>query len=404
MKKIFIFLVAFVLFASTTATAQDIKMTPYEQKREKLATDGLEKIMNTLSTYDKALFALGLKEALEKAEGDFFQELAISENILFKFCDLGEAFQTEANILANSFDIGDSYAGQSLQEWKEIGRWYKQERLKIDKTKTAEDIQRENDRAELLKQHPGIVGIKQRVNKEFIKWATKGEFEKTVAFNERIAKRGTVVFDSLCFVHFNEMFNSELKRKSSKYDADREGIDIKFYYGDEGNEKSYVDAFWSISPEKYQKLGKVDWNETYAIGAFKKDGNIYPAMYHLAWKNNNEFNNNDSWNIYLGEPEPIVISMSEMLNGTPFSENEHIFDYSQYSMNMMTKTDFLRELAKIDKNREYTYYESRAGYITITKLYEIGFPEKTFIISNDILEDIYKTVLGSYFYDVYGEY
>lgn len=134
-ESLFYFAFAIALFFGISTYAQDIvEMSPYEQKREQLITQAMEKLMNTMSAYDKAQFSVNLMNAIREAheEGDRFQEMVISENILFLFCDIGEGLQTEANLLVNSFDLSDVYFGESLQEWKEIGKWYKQERIKID--------------------------------------------------------------------------------------------------------------------------------------------------------------------------------------------------------------------------------------------------------------------------------
>ena len=138
-KKLIVLSLSFLLTCVANLFAQEAQMTPYEQKREQLATEAMEKLMNTMSAYDRTLFAVNLQNALKEAheEGDKFKEMAIAENIIFKLCDISEGLQTEANLLASSLDISDVYSGRTLQEWNEIGRWYKQERTKLEKTKTA---------------------------------------------------------------------------------------------------------------------------------------------------------------------------------------------------------------------------------------------------------------------------
>lgn len=340
-KKLIVISLSFLLTCVANLFAQEAQMTPYEQKREQLATEAMEKLMNTMSAYDRTLFAVNLQNALKEAheEGDKFQEMAIGENIIFKLCDISEGLQTEANLLASSLDISDVYSGRTLQEWNEIGRWYKQERTKLEKTKTAEDIRREKERVDANRDEPGIAGVKKRVAKAFRKWAKKGEFEKTVAWQERMNNRGIEVFDSLCFVCVNNQINANMSRKllGDQYDADREGYNLLFSYEDEkGNIRSSVESFWLVTPDQLKRLGKTDWTLTYARGIFLKGIDIYPATYHWVA-------GDDEWNIILGDAQSVTIAMGEMVGDYCGGDSGHVFDYSGYCSSIV----FGKQLAKM---------------------------------------------------------
>lgn len=399
-KSLIAFICIVALFLGINVYAQDIEMTPYEQKREQLGVQAMEKIMNTMSAYDKALFSVNLMNALKEAheEEDRFQEMAISENILFAFCDLGEGLQTEANLLTRSFDMSDVYTGEMLQEWKEIGRWYKQERLKLDQTRTDEDIKREHDRAVLMGEQPGIAGVKQRVRKEFLKWAKKGEFEKTVAYNERMSKRGTAVFDSLCFVQFNEMINTEMNRSVDRnYDADREGYGTKFYYGEKGNEAAYVDAFWPITPQQLRIVEKVDWESTYSKGLFEKDGYFFPATYHFEMYSSGWSTSNQKWDIVLGEPRPIVLAIREVIGDNVLCDINHIFDYSQYSLNLITQDEFVWKVWNYFNEQDSPYLkknDSGIGNFPFMQgpQYKELFPEGKEFFTKEEVESVFNKI------------
>ena len=350
-KKLIVLSLCLLLTSVTYLFAQEVQMTPYEQKREQLCTETMEKLMNTMSAYDRTLFAVNLQNALREAheEGDKFQELAIGENIIFRLCDISEGLQTEANLLASSIDIGNVYAGRSLQEWNEIGRWYKQERAKLEKTKTAEDVRRERERADALRNEPGIAGVKKRVAKDFKKWAKKGEFEKTVAWQERMKNRGAEVFDSLCFVNINGQINRNMSKQLLKdYDADREGFDVRFFYEDGAGEvRSYVDGFWPITVTQVQRgPGDWDWERTYAKGIFLKGVDIYPATYHMVTAY--------EWDIRLEEPQSIPIAMVDVVGDLSYVvEADHAFDYSEYSLNLVTYDYVVTELNRLlDKTKD----------------------------------------------------
>ena len=394
-KALFYFAFVVALFLGINTYAQDIvELSPYEQKREQLITQAMEKLMNTMSAYDKAQFSINLMNAIREAheEGDRFQEMVISENILFLFCDIGEGLQTEANLLVNSFDLSDVYFGESLQEWKEIGKWYKQERIKIDQSKTADDIEREHIHAEFMGNSPGIQGVKQRVRREFLRWARKGEFEKTVAYNERLSQKGAEVFDSLCFVHFNAMVNSELHKKGGEYDADKEGYDVRFYYGEEGDELSFVDGFWSVQPDVLKTLSsKTDWDFTYSKGLFQKDGYLFPATYHWRLSGRGYWNEDQDFDIVLGEAEPVILSMEDVLNGTSLQVGKHTFDYSEYSIGLVSweaLADMVWDFFQGEDN-DYLKTVSDVGRIQGERYREL-FPEGRIFFTKEQVESVFN--------------
>lgn len=336
------------------------EFTEYEQKRYDLAVSGLEKVMNTMNAYDQAVLSVNLMEKLKKAEGDKFQEMAITENVLFKLFDFGDMFETEANILANSIYPGDVYNGMAVQEWKKIGDWYKQERTKLEKTKTPEDIKREQERAELLRDTPDISGVKKRVKKDYLKWAKKDQFEKTAAYEERLLKQGAHIFDSLCFVHVNNVINENInKTPAEEYDADREGVDIVFYYEDsKGQKQSSVQGFWPVTPDQYKNLrGKTIWESTYAIGVFVINEDIYPAVYHWEFsRRNNDRYYFDCWDIQLGEAQACPFVMNDVLVGSVNNIPDHVFDYTEYSQKLITLNSLQDSIFSIEKEYRTRYH------------------------------------------------
>lgn len=341
-------LLSFVVSVLMTVNvfAQSTNMTPYEMKRDQLVNEGLLKLMNTLSSYDKTLFALGMENVLKDAheEGDIFTEMAIKENILIKLCDLGEGLQTEANLMADSFDIRDVYTGQMLLAWQDIGQWYIEERIKLEDDKTDIDIQRENERA----RKTGIPGVKQRVKRDYLRWAKKGEFEKTNAYNERLSQRGNHIFDSLCFIHFNEALKSEMRFMSiGQYDADREGLPLCLYYGDEEKKHAYVDAFWNITPEQANNGGRVFWEKAYAKGMLLKNGYLFPAYYHISDSNEQEYD------IKVGAPETVSLSMEEVLGPNYSQKDDHSFDYSAYSLSLVSAKELFIMIYKVGVEAGY---------------------------------------------------
>lgn len=67
--------------------------------------------------------------------------------------------------------------------------------------------------------------ITEKVTKDFEQWMVRGEFEKTVSYNQRMASRSVTVFDSLCELYVGLAIEEQEKTFSKwkmSYDADKE--------------------------------------------------------------------------------------------------------------------------------------------------------------------------------------
>lgn len=338
------------------------EMTTYEQQRMELAEEFLKKMLNTMGGADKYVFVTAMKELLKKADGDKFKEANIIEYHLCEMCEIGEFFNTDARILASSYRTDNIYTGLALQEWKSIGEWYRNERKKLELTKTAEDIKREKERLEMTGNPVGWSGIKKKIKSDFNKWATRGEFEKTANHKERLKTKSISVFDSICFRTINNSINKNINKTVSKYDADREGVIMRFYYDEEKSKQtSSPEGFFSVSPEDYQHFkGQFNGKKTYAKGVFLQNGDVYPATYHLVFEWQRGEEPDRSFDVVLGEPESLPLYMSEVLgdNENIDSLSNHFFDYSYYSINKIISRDELYDnyIHDIVKDTKLLFY------------------------------------------------
>ena len=395
MRRLFLLFVSVLsLLASTRLAAQSGDLTPYEKQRGELATATIEKIINTLGLYDKAAFGLLLQKALEQAEGDDYKALIISENIINKCCDLGETTRTEANLLAGSFDIEEAYTGQTLQAWREIGQWYKQEREKIDATKTEEDIRREKAREEktLAASNNMLVSAKEKIRTQFLKWATRGEYEKTIDYNNRISEQGASFFDSLCFAVIRTTIRERICYKQvGRYDADNEGVNVRFYYRSNNDEHSFVDTFWSMTPNGHENHYRYfeNYEGTYPIGLFLKDGDLYPATYHSGCP--------DIMDVKLGPPDSITVSIKEITEGVeiPVIEN-YVFDFLSYSSSIVSLETLYNQIralgGKIDWG-DIQYVNEYGSDVTLISRYELKKKLYAKFEADSIL-NLFKTTLN----------
>lgn len=328
LSKIFATLGMFFMTFNAFAQISSTEMTEYEIEREKLSTTALEKITNAMSRNDQMSFGFALVGYLDSAQGDRFQETILVENLVLAFCELGDVFKTESYYYSHSLSMRNAYIGHSLQEFKQIGEWYKAERIKLEKKKTNNDIIREKQREELRNELLGLPGIFKNIKIDYLKWATKGEFEKTTEYNKRISEEGSIFFDDLCFKYINVFINNKMKMTipGNRYDADRDGCPVKFYYENiDGSEKAAVESFWSITPQQYKNRGNSrDVNNSIAKGIFIKNNCVFPSIYSMII-------NTEKWDISIGAPEKVNISMKEVL-GDSFQPNwtDHSFEYSKY--------------------------------------------------------------------------
>ena len=386
-------LIVSVLF-SPRLSAQNGEMTLYEKQRADLCKNTIEKIMNSMSVADRLTFASLLKNAMEQPEVDDYKALAIGENIIFTLCGMGEVYQTEANLLAGSFEMSEAYIGQSLREFKEIGQWYKQEREKIDATKTEEDIRREKAREEktLAASNNMLVFAKEKIRTQFLKWATRGEYEKTIDYNNRISEQGASFFDSLCFAVIRTTIREKICYKQvGRYDADNEGVNVRFYYRSNNDEHSSVDTFWSMTPNGHENHYRYfeNYDGTYPIGLFLKNGDLYPATYHSGCP--------DIMDVKLGPPDSITVSIKEITEGVeiPVIEN-YVFDFLSYSSSIVSLETLYNQIRALGGRIDWgdiQYVNEYGSDVTLISRYELKKKLYAKFEADSIL-NLFKTTLN----------
>lgn len=221
MKKILL-LAGLILMTLFSNNVYSQTKTPYEKKKEALSLQFMRDLGVSPALIKKysdageigALFFLGnISEKLNTERGLL---------LMLKY----EQDLKKAKSLMNATDFkkeADKLAEKKRKEEEELAKEQEQERQR--------QLQREREEQEYAYNNSDYVAIKKDIKREFDEWLTKGEFEKTEIYNDRI-KNKDIVFDSIC----HSIINSALEEKFhdfrteielAQYDADNEKYPIK---------------------------------------------------------------------------------------------------------------------------------------------------------------------------------
>lgn len=284
MKSFFsTFLAISLLFICTAVNGQsNEEMTPYELKREELATKALERITKAMSTSDQLSMSLALAAILEETGGDRFAQTAAMENLIYSFFGFGDLFETDANHWYEINNPFSYYDARQITGWAEISDWYKEQRSALEKNRTDNDIQREKNR---IKQSRGIGLLHKNICQLFTRWGAKGEYEKTVSYNMRMNEKAVAAFDSLCFLSCNKALLKNVSIRKDNYDADSETYTVSWnIIDDNDNILSSKKASFHLSLESIAELKKYADFRYYTravdiqpLGVGEFDGFLYPT-------------------------------------------------------------------------------------------------------------------------------
>ena len=250
MKKLLSLLLCFSI-CSVCLSQTDDEMTPYELARFSLAKETLVSLLDNMSELDAVVMSSIISDDLKYCE-DRYDMTAVCEEIIYLFCGLGELFKTDANYWYESTIIATKREADQIKTWSEIGKDYVSKREEIEKKKTDEDIEREKDR---IKQKTGANSLFNKIDKAFSEWATKGEIEKTVQYNERMRTSSVAAFDSICYSCICKDLEENNRIRIEEYDADEEIC--KVIWEATGKNRQRVaskEGLFHVSPNDYLKL------------------------------------------------------------------------------------------------------------------------------------------------------
>jgi len=232
MKKILL-LAGLILMTLLSNNVYSQTKTPYEKKKEALSLQFMRDLGVSPALIKKysdageigALFFLGnISEKLNTERGLL---------LMLKY----EQDLKKAKSLMNATDFkkeADKLAEKKRKEEEELAKRQakeQEENLKEQEQERQRQLQKEREEQEYAYNNSDYVAIKKDIKREFDEWLTKGEFEKTEVYNDRI-KNKDIVFDSIC----HSIINSALEEKFhdfraeielAQYDADNEKYPIK---------------------------------------------------------------------------------------------------------------------------------------------------------------------------------
>lgn len=322
-KKLIKYVILFcaTMYATTSLFAQSL--SSYEQKRYDLASQTATAIIMEVPE-------LGIMMGMSVKKTDFadkYEELYFFENLI------------------ESVGLSALYAGngdyQSLKV-KEIYRTWTEKRRAIDKYRTPADTKRENERKKKKEEALPERGTKalliHSVKKDFEKWASKGEFEKTEELMERLRVQGPQIFDSICYLYtcgrWSVAFSTEASNYELKYDADAEIYNMDFTYGSNKNPKTIVGK--ASVPISFARDGRIYRNEIAVTSLRIVDRIIVlggmSVIYHL---DNNQYVANFRFDSIPGE-RPLSICFSEIgyTGNVPIELLSHCMNPNEYLKSM----------------------------------------------------------------------
>lgn len=287
MKKLLFCLVFIIICFANNLNAQ-VK-TPYEKKQEEITLKYLKKMGVSISEIDRAKKADATGLTLMLLLADRLQQYQYThgmESILLMNEWKKEIESSEK--LKNEEDFRRERVKQEEEEKK-----IKAHQEKYEEQKRLEAKQREENRLAEIYNNSDYVAIKFQIKREFEDWILKGEFEKTIDYENRLLKKESVL-DSIAYFSiqsfiFNSIENMYEKPVSlENYNADGEFYPIKITF----NYNSTMDSlsvpikdaasFKSNLENEYSS----NWQEIFNFYSELRNwvflnNNFYPKKYHL---------------------------------------------------------------------------------------------------------------------------
>lgn len=364
--------------------SQNNNLSPYETARIALADKTIEQMLGAMNVSDKLYLSYALSSLKEQSQ-DVFVLLNVKETLIYTYCGVGSLFKTEANIMAESLYSDKRYEGSLLKNLQSIGQEYIQKRQKIESTKTESDVAREEERAYYQN---GAGRVLYDISADIKKWATKDQYETTLAYEKRIREQLTQKLDSICFRQCNNAWQRGISIEILLYDADSGSQNLSVFKSDKNRNRIATltgCVEMDINEAKDFSLANTYWRNSdlcYATGLCVVDNCVMPSTLKLAYKGTDGVS---FYRIRFHDEEKYVIKGSSLL-GLPeeirIYLNNYTFDYSEYAKQILSRVE-LRSLADscaIDK------YEEIWPEINFRK-YGIFPAEKAFYTLNDI-EDV----------------
>lgn len=335
MKRIITTIIVMLTLSFTVKAQQGLydykDFTPYEKQRSDLAGQAGKKVYDAMSEQDKLGFAMWSMSAANNSKNDYELMLNI-ENMLCTIFGVAS--------LTNPEQASTYYEYRLTNQMQTIAKWYFDERAKIEKQKTWLDITREKDRLS------GFYALKQNIKEAFLKWSTKGTYEKREHYLMRIQLESISAFDSICQKLSMKHYFDKSNFKALPYDVDNDLYSIKIYYTVDNQETSPVIMSTKIGVkqtkdyEDNHSFSYMSDNRWCPLSLYLHDGFLHSKELvdlKTTYYYNAQFESNDKLVISYDELAIDNADLNTVLQG-------HLFDYNEYMVQKLKKLNSIHKM------------------------------------------------------------
>lgn len=276
-------LLIFILFCNINIGFSQTK-TPYEKKKEEIAIKYLKKMGVSTAEINRAknadasgmLLLLLITEKLQTYQYSHGMEALVLMSEWEKEAKAAEKLKGEE-------DFRREREKKEKEEQEKIARRekYEQEKLleeqKREEQRLAEETKREEEYQKALIQFSDLQQIKNEISSQFIAWATKGEFETNVDYQNRMVIKKSVI-DSITYrlvsgqvaTLFGQYsgYNGEYSIVLKDYDVDKQLYPIlligEFERDRLGNVRLSMEDTLIVETEIAKRIKKIAWKDDYS--------------------------------------------------------------------------------------------------------------------------------------------
>ena len=274
--KLVSLIVLFAFVYSVHAEQYKIQgLTDYQNDRLALLNTTMSDLTNSMGELEKQSWLFQFVEWLKEHEFEY----KIKENDPLGELELVEAYiDKTCGIMPWMIGSGDNTILEEIQfrKYNAICHNYQLQRKELDEKQTAETLVYESklqqERAEIRAKSNKII---TQIRKDFAAWKTKGQYEKTAIYEQRLMDYSHCAFDSICQKSLESNWMNNLQFRFGEYNPDTEILDFELSYADaNGNKICGVSYNFSIRPDLVEDFKR------YALrSAWIESAGIYQGYY-----------------------------------------------------------------------------------------------------------------------------
>ena len=256
-------------------------LTDYQNERLALVNTAMNSIVENMTEQELVGWAYWFTNWLQEnadaykiSNNDPLGELELLEGYLEETCGIVPwMIGSEDNTILEEYQY---------RRYNAFCRQYQEGRKALDEKSTKEVLEEELK----IQKDRSIARtriIERVICRDFVKWNQKGEYEKTLNYENRLKERSELALDSICREAINKYWHSFLHYEFKSYDADRELLPLELYYSDKkGNKLMSVMYNISVSPDwvnECQISLYSSWNKSEIVSMGEYNGYLFPLKF-----------------------------------------------------------------------------------------------------------------------------